>query len=74
MSIGIYKIINQIDGKYYVGSSNNIEGNRWPYHKYHLRKGDHYNNHLQNAWNKYGESCFEFVIVNEVLELDLLTE
>jgi hypothetical protein len=44
---GIYKIINKINNKYYVGSSKHI------------------NPHLQNAWNKYGQNNFDFVITEE---------
>lgn len=62
---GIYKIINKINGKYYVGSSNNIS-HRWYTHRSYLRKNNHVNEYLQRAWNKYGEYNFEFVIVEEV--------
>lgn len=65
---GIYKIINKINGKYYIGSSQNICGNcfsRWEDHLRDLRKNKHDNPHLQNAWNKYGEDNFEFIIVEK---------
>lgn len=29
---------------------------------YRLQRGSHHNQHLQNAWNKYGEDAFEFLI------------
>jgi len=32
-----------------------------------LRRGVHDNIYLQNAWNKYGESSFEFVIIEYVM-------
>lgn len=62
---GIYKIVNKVNGKYYVGSSNDIcsKYGRWYEHRNNLIKNKHSNNHLQMAWNKYGESNFEFVIV-----------
>ena len=50
-TIGIYKIINKVNGKYYVGSSLNIN-KRWSVHKSALSKNKHHNDHLQNAWNK----------------------
>lgn len=68
---GIYKICNIVDGKCYVGSSNNIT-QRWYRHKSSLRKNLHWNPHLQNAWKKYGESNFNFVIAEECLEPNLL--
>lgn len=61
---GIYKITNKVNGKYYVGSSNNIKS-RWRQHKSLLKKRKHHSNHLQNAWNKYGESNFDFTILEE---------
>ena len=65
---GIYKIVNKNDGKYYVGRSANLN-KRWRSHRNNLRLNKHCNIHLQNAWNKYGESSFEFIIV-ELLKND----
>lgn len=56
---GVYKILNTTTDKYYVGSSNDI-GFRLSYHKTLLRNRKHFNKHLQNSWNKYGEDCFNF--------------
>ena len=71
---GIYKIVNKLNGKYYVGSSKDICGKkgRWYNHKTDLIKNNHYNTYLQRAWNKYGESSFNFIIVEEINEKDLL--
>lgn len=65
---GIYKIRNKVNGKYYVGSSNNIKRRVLYEHFGMLRDGDHFNKHLQNAWNKYGEDSFEVLVVNPVGE------
>lgn len=62
--IGIYKIINKINNKCYIGKSENIE-NRFKHHLVDLRKGNHYNNHLQKSYNKYGEDNFIFDILEE---------
>jgi hypothetical protein len=62
MCSGIYKIENTINSKVYVGSSNNIKV-RWRKHKALLRHNKHPNQHLQNAWNKYGEDVFIFSVV-----------
>lgn len=61
---GIYKIVNKVNGKYYIGSSESIY-RRWNHHQKDLRAGCHYNNHLQRAWNKYGYENFEFVIIKK---------
>ena len=59
---GIYKIVNKIDGKYYVGSSKHIY-KRWNTHIRSLNNNYHTNDYLQNAWKKYGSNAFEFTIV-----------
>lgn len=61
---GIYKIINTVNFKFYIGSTTNLK-QRKASHFSCLRGGYHYNNHLQNSFNKYGESCFVF----EILEI-----
>lgn len=68
---GIYKIVNLITGLVYIGSSENIYY-RWSAHKGSLRHNRHINKRLQNAWNKYGEKAFEFVIVKIVSSKKLL--
>jgi len=65
MNSGIYKITNKETGKFYVGSSVNIK-RRWYMHKYELKRNNHGNKYLQNAWNKYGEEAFIFEIIKEV--------
>jgi group I intron endonuclease len=63
--IGVYKITNTVDGKVYIGSTTTNADYRWSTHRSALRTGKHYNRHLQNAWNKYGESAFTFEVVEE---------
>ena len=60
----VYKIMNKANKKFYIGSSNDIY-RRWREHKKDLRDGCHDNEHLQNAWKKYGENNFEFKIIEE---------
>ena len=69
---GIYKIVNKINGKYYVGSSKNIIKSRWKKHKYFVKNNKHWNVKFQNAWNKYGEDNFEWIIIETVNENQLL--
>lgn len=71
MKSGIYKITNIKNGKFYIGSSKDIEF-RWSEHKKHLNGDYHINKKLQNAWNFYGKENFEFTIVEIVNENDLL--
>lgn len=65
---GIYKITNKINGKIYIGQSNNI-CRRWKEEKYY--KG-HCNSPLNRAFNKYGLENFTFEIIEEcsIEELD----
>jgi group I intron endonuclease len=61
---GIYCILNILNNKRYIGYSQNIN-KRWTRHKNDLRRNKHDNSYLQNAWNKYGEENFEFVILEK---------
>lgn len=69
---GIYEIHNILNDKRYIGQSTDIY-NRWDIHKNQLRKQCHFNDYLQNAWNKHGEDAFEFNIL-EICSADLLNE
>ena len=69
---GIYKIVNKINSKYYVGSAKVI-CNRWWTHKSKLRKNKHSNEHLQSAWNKYGENNFVFEFIEPTSKEKLTT-
>lgn len=62
---GIYGIQNKINGHIYIGKTMVSFGDRWDCHKGQLRGGYHDNRHLQNAWNKYGEDNFPFIIIHD---------
>ena len=76
-SAGIYKITNKINGKYYIGSSNNLNY-RKSTHLSRLRRGKHGNKQLQASFTKNRENNFSFEIlkllenatVKEVRELE----
>jgi group I intron endonuclease len=73
-SSGIYKIVNQVDGKFYIGSAISFR-KRWNAHRSGLKRNIIYANpHLQRAWNKYGEENFEFEVIEEVLDKSKLIE
>jgi len=59
---GIYKIINIINDKFYIGSSKNLNRRKIDHFKL-LRKNKHNNKKLQNSFNKYGEDNFIFEIL-----------
>lgn len=61
---GVYKIFNEVNGKFYIGSSKDIVG-RLSKHRTDLKANKHHNRHLQNAWNMYGEKAFIFSILEE---------
>jgi group I intron endonuclease len=63
----IYKIINVVNNKFYVGSTTNKKV-RFRQHRKLLRGNRHHCKHLQASWNKYGENKFEFVVVEIVNE------
>jgi group I intron endonuclease len=62
MARGIYKIINVVNNKFYVGSAVDLK-RRKSRHFSELRNGKHNNRYLQAAWLKYGEQAFVFVVV-----------
>lgn len=59
---GIYCIENIVTNKKYIGQSVNIN-DRWCKHRTALNHGNHDNDYLQKAWDKYGEANFEFYIL-----------
>ncbi|WP_191089440.1 GIY-YIG nuclease family protein [Paenibacillus spiritus] len=68
---GIYAIVRVGElelkrEKIYIGSSINVAV-RWRTHKAALNSNRHRNNHLQYAWNKYGEQKFHIELL-EIVE------
>lgn len=61
---GIYAIQNTVNGKVYIGSSDDIQ-RRKNAHYSQLRRNVHHNSCLQRAWDKYGEASFTFSVLHE---------
>jgi group I intron endonuclease len=70
---GVYKIINLLNDKLYVGSAMDLR-HRKANHFSQLKLNKHINTHLQNAFNKYGEENFRFEIIEYVEEKEKLIE
>lgn len=68
---GIYKIINKINNKIYIGQSTNIY-KRFNSHKCEIKKG--INHPLYNSVRKYNIDNFEFIILEEVTNVLLLDQ
>jgi group I intron endonuclease len=67
---GVYQILCKSNGHRYVGSAEDID-DRWITHKRELRRGKHHNKALQYAWLLFGETGFEFSILEEVSSEEL---
>lgn len=61
MQSGIYQIVNIKNGKSYIGSAVNLQY-RWRQHKQRFKE-QIASKKFQNAWNKYGEENFEFLVL-----------
>ena len=67
MKQGVYKIINKLNNKFYIGSTQDFL-ERSNEHFKALRKNKHHCIHLQRSYNIYGEENFEFIIFEECEE------
>ncbi len=61
----VYKISHIDSGRAYIGSSVNAEQRKIT-HFSTLRKRKHSNYRLQAAWDLYGESRFEFSVIEDI--------
>lgn len=69
----VYKILNLVTGDEYIGSTKRLDNRKWC-HVFHLKNNKHHSPILQNAWNKYGAHNFDFIIIEEVIDTQLLLQ
>lgn len=62
---GVYAIVNIKTEKFYIGSAVKLS-RRKSEHLSDLRRGKHDNRHLQHSYNKHGEECFIFKVIEYV--------
>lgn len=65
MNSGIYKIVNTLNGKTYVGSTKDFQ-KRWKRHFNDLEKQQHSSIKLQRSYNKHGKNVFVCEIIEEI--------
>ena len=70
---GIYEILNLVNGKRYIGGTKNVY-RRKIMHRHLLLHNKHFNGRLQRDWNKYGEKCFKFKLLEAVKDTGLLLQ
>lgn len=60
---GVYGILCTVSRKWYIGSTSVSFKHRWRTHKNELKRGVHHSQKLQRAWIKYGDSAFQFKVL-----------
>jgi group I intron endonuclease len=63
--MGVYRIRNTRNGKCYVGFSTDLQA-RINRQKAELKFGSHRNAELLGEWKSFGESSFEFEVLDEL--------
>lgn len=64
MKSGIYKIENLVNNKLYIGYASHLSKRKGDHFRA-LRNKEHFNTHLQDAWNIYKEESFKFEIIEK---------
>ena len=71
---GIYCIRNTTNNAKYIGQTTEGFYNRFIRHSNALENNNHFNNHLQNAYNKYGSENFEMSVVEICNDASVINE
>jgi group I intron endonuclease len=69
---GVYAIRHIESNRLYIGSAQITILKRMNHHLSELKRNNHKNKHLQNCFNKYGESAFEFIIIENLKKEECL--
>lgn len=72
-SPGIYRIVNKLNGKVYVGCASDLS-KRKSRHLKELKEGNHFNEHLNSSCQKYGLENFEFQVIEFLDSTEKLIE
>lgn len=67
----VYRVFNVVTEQFYIGSAVNFRRRRWE-HIDSLKKGTHHCVKLQAAWDEYGQDAFEFEVLEEVPDEEVL--
>lgn len=62
---GVYQILNLVNGHCYIGRAYDLKKRKRD-HFDALRKGKYGISHWQNAFNKYGEKAFRFIVLDYI--------
>lgn len=73
MIAGVYRFTNVITGECYIGSSVDLNRRRHQ-HLNNLRKRKHHSYRFQAAWDEYGESNFDYDVLEELPITELIKE
>ena len=83
MQYNLYKIVNLVNNKIYVGKTSQTVEKRWKDHCYEARRWQKcqetntpfgYNTRLYPAMNKYGYENFKIILIEEVSNLEELNK
>lgn len=68
--IGIYRIVNTVTGRSYIGQTAERFQRRYWHHNWCLSQGKHHNKQLQKDWRLYGGESFIFEVLQRVSDKD----
>lgn len=64
--MGVFQIKNKTNGKIFIDRSLNMPA-KWNRHHAQLKFGSHRNKVLQQEWNQFGATAFEYTVLEEIL-------